>query len=112
MSVKLLVRRKNGNPRTGSSRPPEGVARATNSMAPACAEVRGAAVAVATNSRIVTTHAFFITLILAEQYWSRYELVQMVNTCGGLAFCACERSLRQIANMKGLRALVCEKAQV
>ncbi len=56
-----------GNPRTCSSRPPEGVARATNSIDPPCAAARGAMAINANAARIIASQTILFMLhIVAE----------------------------------------------
>src|SRR5580658_534742 len=82
MSSKLLLSRKNGKPRTGSARPSEGVACATNAMEADCADTCGANATHDPKRNATANQVFFMPLILADASRLRCRWVQMVNGGG------------------------------
>src|SRR5262249_11000846 len=82
ISAKLLLSRKNGKPRTGSCKPSDGVACATNSMEAACAEVRSAEPPTRHDRITPAEISFLMPVIVTDALALRFRWGQMVN--GGL----------------------------
>src|SRR5579872_6413050 len=80
--TKLLLRRKKGNPRTGSCTPPLGATRASNSIEPFCAAAGVAIAANAAKSKMEMRVKLFMPLIVADGRGCGYEWVHLVNVSG------------------------------